>query len=287
LVVVKLETRLPERRNESRHRLERERRVLAMIQSRWVVQFHDGGLDGPSDRRYVVVDHHPVGSLAKHLEHAQELQLSWIIGIVTGVLRGLVVLHSELPQPMAHRDLTPRNVLLRRDGRTPVLCDFGSARLLTRHGPDWNDRVTGGAVYSRYYAAPELVDQGLRDRLGPTSASDLYAAGSILYELLTGRPPYWREEQETGLDFARLVLNPDLHPVPPTWVNPELPSAADALLAWVLALDPDDRPASAERLLAELQMLDWSDGNHRIPFDELRSARIPAALGTTTTRRER
>jgi serine/threonine protein kinase len=282
-VVVKLESKLPARRDESRRRLEREQRMLAPVQSRWVVQVHDGGYDRPSQRQYVVLDHHPAGSLAKHLERTIELRLAWIMQVVVGVLQALVVLHEELPQPMAHRDVTPRNVLLRRDLTTPLLCDFGTARLLGRPGRTRDDQVTIGMVFSRYYAAPELVDEGFRNRWDPTPWSDLYATGAMLYEMLTGRPPYWREEREADLEFGRLVLDPGLRPAPPTWVNPDLPSVVDELIAWSLAFRPDDRPPTGRLLLPELRAVARLHGDLRIPLAELRDAHIPVASGTTTT----
>ena len=141
-------------------------------------------------------------------------------------------------------------------------------------------------VYSHYYAPPELVDQGLRDRWGPTPASDLYAAGCVLYELLTGRPPYWREEQEVHLEFARLVLDPNLQPVPATWVNPDLPAGIDELLGRTLAFQANDRPDSAGDLLTRLARITPFQDDIEIPFAELRTAAIPVALGTTTTRSE-
>jgi serine/threonine protein kinase len=282
-VVVKLESGVPERRQESRRRLEREYRLLSAIQSRYVVAVLDGGHDAHSSRQYVVLTHHPAGSLARRLEQSHELPLSWVIETIAGILRALLVLHEELPHPIVHRDLTPRNILLRAD-RTPVLCDFGSARLLRRHDLVADERITGGVVYSHYYAPPELADQGLRDRWDPTPASDVYAVGSILYELLTGRPPYWREQRETQLEFGWLLLDPHLKPLPPTWVNADLPPALDELLAWTLAFHPSDRPESARQLLSELRASGGTD--LQIPFAELRSARIPVALGTTTTMRE-
>jgi serine/threonine protein kinase len=283
-VVVKLESGVPERRQESRRRLERENRLLSGIQSRYVVAVLDGGRDAHSSRQYVVLTYHPAGSLARRLEQAQELPLSWVVETITGILRALIVLHEELPHPTVHRDLTPRNVLLRAD-RTPVLCDFGSARLLHRGDPIADERITGGVVYSHYYAPPELADQGLRDRWDPTPASDVYAVGSILYELLTGRPPYWREQRETQMEFVWLVLDPHLQPIPPTWVYPDLPPAFDELLAQTLAFHPSDRPESARQLLSELCAS--GSGDLQIPFAELRTTRTPIAFGTTTTLRER
>ena len=283
-VVVKLESGAPDQKEESRRRLQREYRLLTGIQSRHVVDVHDGGRDVASDRQFLVLTRYPAGSLARRLREANQLPLSWALEVFAGILLGLMALH-ELPHPIVHRDVTPRNLLLRADG-TPLLCDFGSARLLRRGNWRGGDEVTAGVVYSHYYAPPELVDRGLRDRWGPTPASDLYAAGSVLYELLTGRPPYWREEQEVHLEFARLVLDPNLQPVPPTWVNPDLPAGIDELLAHALAFQPNDRPDSAGDLLTRLARITPSQGDIGIPFAELRTAAIPVALGTTTTHSE-
>ena len=283
-VVVKLESADSRRVQESRRRLQRELDLLGGIQSRHVVEVHDGGRDPASGRQYLVLTRLPAGSLAKRLNDAGQVPLSWAVEVFSQVLLGLMVLH-ELPHPVVHRDVTPRNILLRADG-SPVLCDLGSARRLRPGDRAGDDQVTAGVVYSHYYAPPELVDQGLRDRWDPTPASDLYAAGSVLYELLTGRPPYWREEREANLEFARLVRDPTLRPVPATWVNPDLPAGIDDLLAWVLAFQPDDRPASARRLLVEVASLVSSANDVHIPLAELRAAVIPVALGSTTTRSE-
>jgi serine/threonine protein kinase len=283
-VVVKLESGGSERREESRRRLQREYRLLTGIQNRHVVDLHDGGRDAAFGRQYLVLTHYPAGSLARRLKEANQLPLSWVFEVFSGILRGLMVLH-DLPHPIVHRDITPRNLLLRADG-TPVLCDFGSARLLRRGNRRGDDEVTAGVVFSHNYAPPELVDQGLKDRWDPTPASDLYAAGSVLYELLTGRPPYWREEQEAHMEFARLALDPNLQPVPPTWVNPDLPPGIDELLAHIFAFQPNDRPDSAKDLLTRLARITPFQGDIEIPFAELRTAAIPVALGTTTTRSE-
>jgi serine/threonine protein kinase len=284
-VVVKLESGAPDRKEESRKRLQREYGLLGGIQSRYVIDLHDGGRDPASGRQYIVLTRYPAGSLARRLAAASQLPLSWAVEVFAGILAGLMALHEQLPHPIVHRDITPRNVLLRADG-TPVLCDFGSARLLRRGDRRGDDQVTAGVVYSHYYAPPELVDQGLRDRWDPTPTTDLYAAGSILYELLTGRPPYWREERGAHLEFARLALDPNLRPVPPTWVNPDLPPGIDELLARTLAFQPNERPDSARDLLTQLHAIGPSEVDSQIPFAELRTAPIPVALGTTTTRSE-
>jgi hypothetical protein len=283
-VVVKLESADPRRRQESRRRLQREFHLLGGIRSRHVIEVHDGGRDPASGRQYLVLTHLPAGSLARRLDGAGQLPLSWAFEVFSQILLGLMVLH-ELPHPVVHRDVTPRNILLRADG-SPVLCDLGSARRLRPGHRAGDDQVTAGVVYSHYYAPPELVDQGLRDRWDPTPASDLYAAGAVLYEMLTGRPPYWREEREANVEFVRLVLDPGLRPVPATWVNPDLPAGIDDLLARTLAFQPHDRPVSARRLRIEVASLVASGSDVPIPFATLRTAAIPVALGSTTTRSE-
>jgi hypothetical protein len=104
--------------------------------------------------------------------------------------------------------------------------------------------------------------------------------------MLTGRPPYWREVQETQREFGQLILDHHLQPVPPTWVNPELISGVDELAARILAFRPEVRPQSAKQFLEELSTFGRLSGDIRIPFAELRNAHIPIALGATTTHRE-
>jgi hypothetical protein len=286
-VVVKLQSRSPQRNTESGNRLLREQRVLEAVQSRYVVGLRDAGWDSGLQRRYVVLDYYPTGSLAHYLDRTLELRLGWVLGLLTRVTEALVLLHEDLPHPLVHRDLTPRNLLLRQDERTPVLADFGSARPLRRRGIEFGDRITAGVVYSPFYAPPELVDLGLHDRWDPTPASDLFGACAILYECVTGRPPYWREAQESGLEYGSLVLNPELRPLPPTWVHPGLPSALDDLVRRGLADRPDARPPSARALLAELHRIARSVDNLRIPFAELRATRISTAIGAAVTLPER
>jgi hypothetical protein len=286
-VVVKLQSQSPQTSTESGNRLLREQHVLGSVQSRYVVGLRDAGWDSNLQRRYVVLDYYPTGSLARYLDRTLELRLGWVLELLTRVTEALVLLHEDLPHPLVHRDLTPRNLLLRQDQGTPVLADFGSALSLRRRGIGFSDRITAGVVYSRFYAPPELVDLGLHNRWDPTPASDLFGACAILYECVTGRPPYWREAQESGLEYGSLVLNPELRPLPPTWANPGLPPAIDDLVRRGLADRPDARPPSARALLEELHRIACSAEDLRIPFAELRATRIPTAIGVTGTVPER
>src|SRR5262249_44642981 len=112
---------------------------------------------------------------------------------------------------IVHRDLKPANVLLTTDG-TPKITDFGLARKLDDLvGPT----PSGAIVGTPSYMAPEQAG-GLRSQIGP--ATDVYALGAILYDLLTGRPPF---KAATPLDTVLQVLSDD--PVPPARLQPKVP----------------------------------------------------------------
>jgi serine/threonine protein kinase len=123
-------------------------------------------------------------------------------------------------------------------------------------------------VYSPLYAPPELVGGGLLGWWGPQT--DVYGLAAILYELLTGLPPYRREVRQLGLDFQQLVLNPDLRPLPPGRVDHRLPAVLDDLVMAGLAYDPGMRPTRAAELLPILERVGRRHGAIRIPFADLR-----------------
>ncbi len=164
-------------------------------------------------------------------------------------LRGALTLVRRLCEPLAylhgegivHGDIKPDNVLCAADGR-PVLIDFG---LLTAHGEHGRDAVDGRAhaAGSLAYMAPEqLAGEPIDAR------ADLYAVGCVLYELLTGRPPY---------DHARvdaLVRAQQAGPPPPPGVR-GLPRELDELVLRLLAARPRDRIGHAEDVAARLGAL--------------------------------
>ena len=128
-----------------------------------------------------------------------------------------------------HRDLKPANVWIDDDGRAR-LGDFGLATTEAR------SRVSGGTLVGTVaYLPPE---QALGEAAGPQS--DLYSLGALLYEMLTGQPPF------PG-DDAVSIISQHLHadPVPPSRHNPEVPEALDRAVLALLAKRPDDRPANA------------------------------------------
>jgi hypothetical protein len=267
-VFAKLQSQVPALRDESQARLLREAELLERMDSRYVVRLLDSGWLG--DRFFLVLEYHPAGSLARWLERRFVLELRWVAEAASELARGLAYLHEGLERPVIHRDVTPRNALIGHDQWSPrlVLTDLGSARHLDS-GPATGDvTITRGPVYSPHYAPPELVGGGLLGWWGPQT--DVYGVAAVLYELLTGLPPYQREVRQLGLDFQQLVLDPAVRPLPPAHVDHRLPVVLDDLVMAGLAYDPGMRPERAATLLPVLERVGRRFGAIRIPFADLR-----------------
>ncbi|MFN7972041.1 MAG: tetratricopeptide repeat protein [Acidobacteriota bacterium] len=167
------------------------------------------------------------------------LPLAEAITIVRGLCAPLSYLHGE---GLVHRDLKPENVVLRRDG-TPVIVDFGLATDLgtAREDVDGASDPSGTALYM----APEQWVGSFVD-----ARVDIYALGCILYELLTGRPPFYGE---SSLELARKhAATPAL---PPSAVVTSVPAELDRLVARMIAKRPKDRVGHAQDVARVLETL--------------------------------
>jgi serine/threonine protein kinase len=174
---------------------------------------------------------------------AQRLAAGPLPGRVAGryVRQVARAVHYAHQHGILHRDLKPSNILIDPQDE-PKVTDFGLAKRL---GGDSGQTRTGAVLGTPSYMAPEQAAGKVRD-LGP--ACDVYGLGAVLYELLTGRPPF---RAETPIDTVMQVMEHD--PVPPRLLNPNVDPDLETITLKCLEKDPRRRYASAEALAEDLQ----------------------------------
>ncbi len=222
----------------ARFRIEAE--AVASLAHPHIIPIYDyGECDGTP---YLAMEFAEGGSLARRLG-GRPTDPAQAAGLVETLARAVQFVHEH---GLIHRDLKPANVLLSGEG-VPKLADFGLAkRLDVDQGLTRSHAVLGTAGYM----APEQA-AGNRHALGP--AADIYALGAILYETLTGQPPFWAETYE--LTIHRVLSE---EPLPPTRLRPDVPPELEAICLRCLEKKPERRFASALELAEDLRR--YQDG---------------------------
>ncbi|WP_433762556.1 protein kinase domain-containing protein [Nocardia sp. CA-135398] len=226
-------------------RFEREIRIMRKLVHPNLPRTIDGGVD-ESGIPYLAMEFLDGHTLADLIGEGP-LPISWVAAIGAQIAAGLTAAHDS---DVVHRDLKPANVMLVRGGAVKVL-DFGMGRILG----DVEDRLTstGVAVGTARYMAPE---QCRAERM-VTPAADLYSLGCVLYEMITGVPPF------TAASSYELTSKHINDPVPP--IGPQRPEAPPGLLRLIeqlLTKDPADRPDDA-RTVGEA-LLSFAVGQEQI-----------------------
>lgn len=206
-------------------RFTREAHAAAALSHPNVVAIYDAGTDGPT--RYIVMEYVAGQSLDRILRDQHPLEPARAAQIARQVAYALSAAHAA---GIIHRDVKPGNVMIADDGSVKVL-DFGIARALHSGTITRTAAVLGTAPYM----SPEQA-------LGqPADArSDIYALGCVLYEMLTGQPPFMAE-------VPAAVMNQHINATAPrpSGLNPRVPPALDALVMQMLEKSPEDRPQTA------------------------------------------
>ncbi|GAA3208731.1 Stk1 family PASTA domain-containing Ser/Thr kinase [Nonomuraea helvata] len=206
-----------------------EAKSVASLSHPNVVHVFDQGTD--NDVVYLSMEYVPGKTLRDILRERGRLPAREALEIMIPVLAALGAAHQA---GMVHRDVKPENVLMTDDGRVKVV-DFGLARAIEAT----NQTRTGVMIGTIGYMAPEQVTLGATD-----VRSDVYAAGIMLFELVTGQQPY---DGQTPMSVAYRHVH-DTVPAPSSLV-PEVPPLIDTLVTHATAREPADRPADATAML--------------------------------------
>jgi hypothetical protein len=226
-------------------RFRREAVAAARLSHPAVVRVFDTGDE--EDLHYIVLELSEGRTLQDVIDADAPLRPSEAVAIIRTVLQGLAHAHRG---GVVHRDVKPSNVLLDGNGLVKVT-DFGIAK--ASFADDLT--TTGNMMGTAKYLAPEQVEGGPID-----ARADLYAAGIVLYELLTGHPPF---EAETNLAAATMRLTTE--PRPPGALRPGIPRSLDQVVMRALARDPDRRYQSAEEMSTALERAMPGSGSADIP----------------------
>jgi len=220
-------------RSLARFRTEAE--AVARLQHPHIVQIYEAGQH--EGRLYITLECVEGTTLARELSGTP-----WPASRAAKLMETLAqAIHHVHQQGIVHRDLTPGNVLLSQDGQ-PKITDFGLAKIVGG-GPTLTQ--TGAFMGTPSYTAPEQASCKTKE-VGP--AVDVYALGAILYECLTGRPPF---KAETALATLRQVESQE--PVPPSRLQPNVPRDLSTVCLKCLQREPRKRYASAEALAEDLR----------------------------------
>ena len=219
---------------EFRRRFHDESQAVAMLSHPNIVAVYD--VSRSSELEYIVME------LIDGIDLKQYLQkkggkLNWreALYFITQITKALGHAHSR---GIIHRDIKPHNIMVLRDGSVKV-ADFGIARVAS----GGHSTLTQEALGSVHYISPEQARGSHID-----ARSDLYSAGVVLYEMLTGRLPF---EGDTPVAVAIQHINSI--PLSPREIDPDIPEALEAITMKAMAPNPDNRYSSADEMLADLE----------------------------------
>lgn len=244
-------------------RFVREARASARLTHENIVGVYDQGEDDGTV--YLVMEYVPGHTLRDVIRREAPLTPLRAMTLIEPVLSALAAAHRS---GIMHRDVKPENVLIADDGRVKV-ADFGLAKAVSA---DTQHTATGGVLIGTVsYLAPELVVDGRAD-----ARADVYAAGVLLYELLTGHKPH---EGESPIQVAYKHVHEDVPP--PSLLEPGIPQYVDALVARATARDRDRRPADAGVFLQHVRRVRMALADGLLDEPELTTDLSPLVEPTT------
>ncbi len=220
-------------------RVRREAQSAASLNNPSIVAVYDTGEDLSTGVPvpFIVMEFVDGRTVRDLLIEGHRLLPERTLEIVSGVLRALEYSHQA---GIVHRDIKPGNVMVTRNGDIKVM-DFGIARAMSDAQATMTQ--TAQVIGTAQYLSPE---QARGERVD--ARSDLYSTGCLMYELLTGRPPF-TGDSPVAIAYQHVRENP----IPPSRLDPSLPSWADSIVLKAMAKSPNDRYQSAAEMQADIQ----------------------------------
>ena len=215
-----------------RRRFHDESQAVAQLSHANIVSVYDVSTN--PDREYIVMELIDGITLKQYMERRGRMDWRESLHFITQIMRGLSHAHSR---GIIHRDIKPQNIMVLRDGSVKV-ADFGIACLANQ-----GQTLTQEALGSVHYISPE---QARGDRID--ARSDLYSAGVVLYEMLTGRLPV---EGDSAVSVA--IQHLSSVPLAPRDIDPSIPEPLELICMKAMNSDPNKRYASADAMIEDLE----------------------------------
>lgn len=244
--------------SEFQVRFRQEARAAANLSHPNIVTVHDFGFD--QGQLFLVMEHVPGTNLKTIIENLGKLKPDDVIPLIVQACAGLGYAHRA---GLVHCDVKPHNLLVMPDQRLKVT-DFGIARAIAGIHPDEQHDVVWG---SPLYFSPEQASGQ-----APSPASDVYSLGIVMYEALTGKPPFIAKTAE-----ALATMHRDMAPQPPSQVNPAITAELEQIMMKILAKEPAARYRTADQLGRVLMTFGQT---HKAPAVRL-SPQLPPDPGPT------
>lgn len=219
-------------------RFQREAQLLCRLKDENVVSVHAFGIDAKSGP-YLIMDYIEGEPLSSYIS-AHKLTIDQSLLYFEQICAGLAAAHEA---GVVHRDIKPNNVMLVHNGESnrAILIDFGAGKLMQQDGQKLTQ--TNALFGTPLYMSPEQCSCGQVDE-----RSDIYSFGCLMYEGLTGRPPF---SGDTALEILTKQIGETAQA--PSMVNQNVPRYMDAIIAYAMAKRREDRYQSASHLLEDLQ----------------------------------
>ena len=215
-----------------RRRFHDESQAVAQLSHANIVSVYDVSTN--PDREYIVMELIDGITLKQYMERRGRMDWRESLHFITQIMRGLSHAHSR---GIIHRDIKPQNIMVLRDGSVKV-ADFGIACLANA-----GQTLTQEALGSVHYISPE---QARGDRID--ARSDIYSAGVVLYEMLTGRLPF---EGDSAVSVA--IQHLSSVPLAPRDIDPSIPEPLELICVKAMNSDPNKRYASADAMIEDLE----------------------------------